>query len=569
MKQPDFDRAFAPTPACVHASIQLAFARGEKRMKLRHKIAGMLSVAAVLVILLAVAALAMDFPAAPQPDVLSPGRPLNTAAPRAEEPASTNAVLEMAEEPTVYFNPKGNYYHFEEGCSGMVGAEPHSLSKAIAAGKTACPVCAPVPGNAEEAYSGGTPEQENAETSAPSIYYTPGGTYFHMEQNCSGMMNAEAHDLYDALLAGKQLCPACLEDAQLFLPGNLEGLHIDLTVYCTETESFYHLTGSCSEIPATGEIPVAMTQAEAVAKGKDGCPACLSFFSSENTDDVGYYVPGEFIVHRHSHAPDGSRTISYAAAYNVGMEHCSACNGRWARSEEDFIAIVKAADPEAAKAEKFYVYFAADGESAWVFCCTRTGVYHEGAFWHVQEGKPTLLGRSDAIWDWFYHTDTEPGIFTFSIGKPEERRAWAFILKDGLPCMLEGAEDFASLSTSHGRLYGMLHQDYDYCFLEIADNQLQAVEAEPLANDDFLKMNGAADVLEAAMLYDTSYELASCLQRSNGVITLNLFSSARNETEHYYVYITEAGLEYDRGWSDEAAMLPGEASPAGMRYYRS
>jgi len=122
MKHPDLDRAFGPTPEIVHLSMESAFRKGEKAMKLRHKIIAMASVAAVLA--LACGLFAFALPNEPRPDVV--------------------AQPQLCGEPTivtVYYNPYGKYYHYEEHCSGMRGAEPHSLQEAEYVGKLPCPVC--------------------------------------------------------------------------------------------------------------------------------------------------------------------------------------------------------------------------------------------------------------------------------------------------------------------------------------------------------------------------------------------------------------------------------------------
>lgn len=348
-------------------------------MKMRNKITSLLSVAAVLVVMLAVAALATGQLNQPQPDVLSPGQPQYTTAP---------------------------------------------------------------------------PEMdENTDPEIAAVYYTPNGVYYHNDAHCSGMLGAAAHDPGDAIAAGKQACPVCV----------------------TET----------------------------------------------------------IILDTH------------------------------------FIDLVKQADPKASDAEDFHVYTAADGNSAWVFCRSQTGVYHEGTFWHVRDSKATKLVESSQVWHWFYHEDVFPGVFVYSIGNGDDRRAYAAILKDGQPYVLENANAFANLHASYGRLYGIISQNYDYCFLEIADDQLRTVEALPLTKEDFLKMDGSTEVMDAAVLLDPSYELKSCLQRPNGVITLNFFSNTRGEMDHCYIYTTENGFAYDHGWENEIVMLPGEGSPGGMRYVRS
>ncbi len=41
------------------------------------------------------------------------------------------------------------------------------------------------------------------------VYYTPGGTYYHLISNCSGMLGASSHTLKEAVEAKKQVCPQC------------------------------------------------------------------------------------------------------------------------------------------------------------------------------------------------------------------------------------------------------------------------------------------------------------------------------------------------------------------------
>lgn len=41
----------------------------------------------------------------------------------------------------VYYNPNGTYFHVDFDCSGMLGAQLHTLQEAVEAGKVHCPVC--------------------------------------------------------------------------------------------------------------------------------------------------------------------------------------------------------------------------------------------------------------------------------------------------------------------------------------------------------------------------------------------------------------------------------------------
>ena len=139
MKYPDFDRAFAQTPEIVSLSIEDAFRKGEKAMKFRHKIAAMLSAAAVIAMAFAIASFAL--PNEPNPDVLAQPPATNHAAGQTD--AEPTPAPQRAEDPMVYYNPAGTYFHYYEHCSGMMGASAHPTTEALAAGKQPCPVCVP------------------------------------------------------------------------------------------------------------------------------------------------------------------------------------------------------------------------------------------------------------------------------------------------------------------------------------------------------------------------------------------------------------------------------------------
>ena len=72
MKQLDFDRAFSKTPECIHESIHIAFEKGEKAMKFRHKLTSVLSVAAALVAVFGVTALGLHGIERPVDDAVTP-----------------------------------------------------------------------------------------------------------------------------------------------------------------------------------------------------------------------------------------------------------------------------------------------------------------------------------------------------------------------------------------------------------------------------------------------------------------------------------------------------------------
>ena len=66
------------------------------------------------------------------------------------------------------------------------------------------------------------------DVSEAPVYFTPGGTYYHLIKNCSGMMNAESHTLREAQIAGKQVCEKCgVVSTQMLSRGTTDYLWVD------------------------------------------------------------------------------------------------------------------------------------------------------------------------------------------------------------------------------------------------------------------------------------------------------------------------------------------------------
>ena len=191
MNRIDFDRAFPQTPDCVGEAIRIGFLRGARLSARRRRVAGMLSVAAALVILLGAALISMGRIHQPKPDVLPLSQPKLSPTPvpsATVTPQPTDTPAPMIDEVTVYCTEGGKYYHSEPNCSGMEGASGMTIEKAEAMGKTACPVCI-----------------------ESVVYCTQGGTYYHSASDCSGMHGASAMTREKAVAMGKNPCPICVE----------------------------------------------------------------------------------------------------------------------------------------------------------------------------------------------------------------------------------------------------------------------------------------------------------------------------------------------------------------------
>ncbi len=150
----------------------------------------------------------------------------------------------------VYCTIDGTYYHKKQTCSGMKNAVSVQMAEARVTGKTRCPKCF---GKGDEALAV-TPEE------AAFVYYvyaTPNGTYYHIQPNCSGMMNAQQYSLAEMIAGGRPACPVCCPDAET-------------TVYAEKGGEYYHSFASCSGMTE----PISGTLVRAMAAGYQRCPEC-------------------------------------------------------------------------------------------------------------------------------------------------------------------------------------------------------------------------------------------------------------------------------------------------------
>lgn len=324
MNHPDFDRAFPKTPDCIHSAIEMGIRKGEKKMKMQRKIISMVSAAAGLLIVIAVAALAGGaFTPTPTPDVLAQP-PANDV--RLYTPIPSGA-------PTVWYTEKGTYYHSEEHCSDMQGADSHTLPEAQALGKQPCPVCVP-----DEAQATVTPlptytpvpGQQAAEA---MVYGADGGVYYHAYSDCSGMRLSARYPLTEMWAAQKKPCPACITPIHVFSP---------------EKASYYHSDRYCSGMQDAS----AMYAEEAHALGKQPCPACIL------QRDVFYAENG-----RYYHAAPECMNDSYSQSDRLlqsiaaGRMPCAECMGQDV-TNEDLNAELREI-PEAAGASDGQILFMA------------------------------------------------------------------------------------------------------------------------------------------------------------------------------------------------------------------
>lgn len=118
----------------------------------------------------------------------------------------TDCFLPAALASTVYtsYNAPGSYYHSVPDCGRQSFDRALTMEQALAEGYGACPDCAWNPLTLYESAA-----VTEASTWDSLVYYTPGGIYYHLIEDCSGMQNASAHSIATANADGKKPCPSC------------------------------------------------------------------------------------------------------------------------------------------------------------------------------------------------------------------------------------------------------------------------------------------------------------------------------------------------------------------------
>ena len=215
----------------------------------------------------------------------------------------------------VYYTKKGKYYHMTSTCSGMTGASRNSLKNALLAGKEACPTCCKAAGssvyctkNGEKYHldktcsgmtnamevtlseamvmgkkrcdvcikSGALPTASQLAKQAEEnsldtyVYGTPKGRYYHTDQYCSGMKDAQRYTLKSMLLQKRAACPVCASAS-------------NTVVYAKEGGTYYHSYATCSGMSNASSG----TMAQAIAAGYKRCPRCWSETGSTGTLSTG------------------------------------------------------------------------------------------------------------------------------------------------------------------------------------------------------------------------------------------------------------------------------------------
>lgn len=164
---------------------------------------------------------------------------------------------------SVYCTKNGEKYHLDKTCSGMTNAMEVTLAEAMVMGKKRCDVCIK---------SGALPtasqlaKQADEASDDTYVYGTPKGQYYHTDEHCSGMKDAQRYTLKSMLLQKRAACPVCASAS-------------NTVVYAKEGGSYYHSYATCSGMSNASSG----TMAQAIAAGYKRCPRCWSDTGSNGT----------------------------------------------------------------------------------------------------------------------------------------------------------------------------------------------------------------------------------------------------------------------------------------------
>ncbi|MBQ6347319.1 MAG: hypothetical protein IJI71_07135 [Clostridia bacterium] len=219
-----------------------------------------------------------------------------------------NADTEDRSNVSVWCSPYNGSFHIKADCSDM-GSSAHevSLKDALLMAKTACQTCCPRAGI--------------------DVYCTVDGTYYHMDDECSGMRNASRVTYAEARVTGKKRCPTCIggEDETEALAetegagdagtqAQAEGYY----VYATPKGTYYHVNSTCSGMQNAQQVLLS----DMLKENRPACPKCCP-----NAESTVFAEKGNPYYHSYAtcsgmtHATQGILVNALVA----GLTRCPEC----------------------------------------------------------------------------------------------------------------------------------------------------------------------------------------------------------------------------------------------------
>lgn len=524
------DRAFTEAPSELSSSVEEAFKRGAEKVKQRQKIVTAVSVAAVLALICAAIALAAGRMVKPQADHV-------VAAPRG---GGIGDLSRDGGDPTL--EPADRR-------SKTSGDETGSVKASVA-----------------------------SVDSEDLVYYANiNGRYFHLDENCSGMMNALPCALNTVIVAGKEPCPSCVGAIATPWP-----------YFATAEGRYYHLFEDCSGmVGAKGS-----SAADILASGKEPCPVCrpdAPGFCWATPEGTYYHVERACMgmlnarVYTEAYARylgktpcpvcmDGQATVASTMSMletgnspETGDEAAtaSAAMSKKSMTAEEVKSLVQSLDEKALNAKEFWIYPSSEANGAWVFYATgwdSKKMTFKGGAWYVDDDHYVCLGHSDNVLNcgfftpgstaepdepecevWYRggsHVPYGPELFASTIRTGEENVVHVWKLgEDGAPVELDTGKLY-NLYCAYGVLCGETDAKItDCCFLREHDGQLVQVCGQPEETSAVEALPGCAALLDELR---ADYTVTGCLYRSMGsdteaeVVTVNLLNP---EGKPYHTYL--------------------------------
>ena len=153
---------------------------------------------------------------------------------------------------TVWCSAYNAFFHTKANCSDLGSdAREVGLKEALLMGKTACEKCCPDAGR--------------------EVFCTVDGTYYHAEEDCSGMRNASKVPYAEARVLGKKRCPTCIggtDETETTEEADATGKGI--YVYATPNGTYYHVNPTCSGMKDAQQVLLS----DMLAKKRPACPVC-------------------------------------------------------------------------------------------------------------------------------------------------------------------------------------------------------------------------------------------------------------------------------------------------------
>lgn len=226
-------------------------------------------------------------------------------------PEPTTAPAPEEEKVTVYaVYGQARYYHKSQVCNKQQNNRSLTLANAEKEQLIPCPDC----------YG-----MTAAESTDVVFYCTPSGKYYHLEPDCSGMLNAKACTPEQVFInSGYTACPSCIdtdeEKALLMLPIPQDDTD---EVFIAPSNDYYHRDHGCFYM----SMVIKADLKSAKDMGHTPCPMCLSDQVDLSTFETCWATKNGKYYHSDEHCSGMQNAVSglVEEAQSKGKMRCPVC----------------------------------------------------------------------------------------------------------------------------------------------------------------------------------------------------------------------------------------------------